>query len=87
MPVPHTVTCCPLGLLLAFSAALAAEPGPSPPAAPVPKMQMDAPMQGGMMKEGMKKGDVKRAAARKGRAMKPVMEREEKSMPPAAGRP
>ncbi len=39
-------------------------------------MKMDEPMHGEMKKKGMKKGDVKKAAERKGQEMKPVMEKE-----------
>lgn len=43
-------------------------------------MKMDQPMPGEMKKEGMMKGDVKKAAAKKQRDMKDVMEKEEKAM-------
>lgn len=43
-------------------------------------MKMDQPMPGEMKKEGMMKGDVKKAAEKKQRDMKDVMEKEEKAM-------
>lgn len=46
------------------------------------KMRMDEPMTTGMMKKGMMKGDVKSAADKKAKDMKPTVEQEEKSMPP-----
>lgn len=46
-------------------------------------MRMNEPMSTGMMKPGMKKGEVKRGAERKAREMQPAMEREQESMPPA----
>ena len=39
-------------------------------------MKMDEPMGGEMKKKGMKKGDVRKAAERKQREMKPTMEKE-----------
>ncbi|CAG4884077.1 conserved exported protein of unknown function [Georgfuchsia toluolica] len=45
------------------------------------KMKMDEPMTTGMMKKGMRKGDVKRMADRKAKVMQPLMEQEEKAMP------
>jgi len=44
-------------------------------------MKMDEPMSGEMKRKGMKKGDVKRAAEKKEREMKDMIENEEKSMP------
>lgn len=54
--------------------------GDEPAKAPVP-MKMDQPMAGEMKKEGMTKGDVRKAAAKKQRDMKDAMEKEEKAMP------
>jgi len=48
-------------------------------------MKMDEPMAGGMMREGMKKGDVKDAADEKYEKMKKRLEEEEQSMPPMPG--
>jgi len=60
----------------------AADPSP---AAELPKhqptMKMNEPMPTGMAKEGMKKGDVKSSADKKAKAMRPMMEQEEKAMP------
>ena len=43
-------------------------------------MKMDEPMYGEMKKKGMKRGDVRKAAEKKERAMKPMMEEERKAM-------
>ncbi|WP_040395804.1 hypothetical protein [Aromatoleum toluclasticum] len=51
------------------------------------KMKMDEPMETGMMKKGMMKGDVKKAADQKDRALQPMMEQEEKTMPAAPRKP
>ena len=40
-------------------------------------MNMDEPMAGGMKKEGMKKGDVKKAAEKKDRKMRRIIEKEQ----------
>ena len=45
-------------------------------------MNMDEPMDSGMMKEGMMKGDVQKSAAKKDEKMKEMLEKEEASMPP-----
>ena len=45
-------------------------------------MKMDEPMQGGMMKKGMMKGDVKESADKKNKEMEKMLEKEEESMPP-----
>jgi hypothetical protein len=45
------------------------------------KMKMDEPMETGMMKKGMTKGDVKKAAEEKARELQPMMEQEQKTMP------
>ena len=53
-----------------------------------PPAKMEEPMAGKMKKPGMKQGDVKKQAEKKRRAMKPMLEREEKEMPgqrPPAG--
>ncbi|HXE40691.1 MAG TPA: hypothetical protein VN639_19675 [Azonexus sp.] len=52
----------------------------SPP--PAKKMKMETPMASGMAKKGMKKGDVKKSADRKLKAMQPMIEQEQQSMPP-----
>ena len=49
--------------------------------APAKPMKMDEPMAGQMKKDGMKKGDVKKAAEKKDQMMKPILEKENKSMP------
>jgi hypothetical protein len=40
-------------------------------------MKMDEPMATGMAREGMKKGDILESAAKKEKAMKEMMQREE----------
>jgi hypothetical protein len=53
---------------------------PTPPSSTRKPMKMKEPMAGEMKKEGMAKGDVRKAAEEKEREMKPMMEKEEKSM-------
>jgi hypothetical protein len=43
---------------------------------------MEEPMAGKMKRPGMKQGDVKKSAEKKERVMKPMLEKEEKEMPP-----
>jgi hypothetical protein len=45
-----------------------------------PPAKMEEPMAGKMKKPGMKQGDVKKQAEKKRRAMKPMLEKEEKEM-------
>lgn len=71
---------------LAFCAQADDKPPRDAPQAPT-KMKADEPMTTGMMKKGMKKGDVKRAAEKKAQKMQPMMEQEEKLMPPAKTKP
>ena len=61
--------CIAAVLFAAGSGVYAADSGKS--------MKMDEPMHGQMKKKGMKKGDVKKAAEKKHRDMKPMMEKEE----------
>lgn len=68
--------------LVAAGADKAGAGGKPPPARK--HIRMSDPMTTGMMKPGMKKGEVKRAAERKSKDMAPAMEREEQSMPPPA---
>jgi len=68
------------GLGFGFGALAAGEPRAAQANEGEP-MRMDEPMSGGMMKKGMKKGDVKKAAEGKEREMKEMLEKEEKSMP------
>lgn len=61
-------------------------PGGKPP--PVRKnIRMTDPMTTGMMKPGMVKGEVKRAAERKAKLMAPAMEREQQAMPQPPAKP
>lgn len=48
------------------------------------KMKMNEPMTSGMAKAGMMKGDVKSAGEKKAKEMHPMMEQEQKAMPPEA---
>jgi hypothetical protein len=48
-----------------------------------PPAKMEEPMAGKMKRPGMKQGEVKKAAEKKQRAMKPKLEKEEKEMTPA----
>ena len=69
--------------LLALLISCAAGAGDSTGAAqPAPRpMPMNQPMPTKMAKPGMKTGDVKKAAERMDRRMKPMLEKEQKSMP------
>ena len=58
--------------------ALAADP-PKADTAKSKPMNMDEPMAGAMKKEGMKKGDVKKAAEKKDREMRKMIEKEQQS--------
>jgi len=68
-----------IDLGLAFGA-LAEDVRKQAPANESQPMKMDEPMSGEMMKKGMKKGDVKKAAEEKEREMKAKLEKEEQSM-------
>ena len=57
---------------------------PAQPAVVSSPMNMDQPMDGGMKKDAMKKGDVKKSAEAKDRMLDKRLESEEKSMPPAS---
>ena len=61
---------------IALAAILAAGTGTWGADAPGKPMKMDEPMHGEMKKKGMKKGDVKKAAKKREREMKPILERE-----------
>ncbi len=61
---------------IALAAILAAGAGAWGADAPGKPMKMDEPMHGEMKKKGMKKGDVKKAAKKREREMKPILERE-----------
>ena len=61
---------------IALAAILAAGTGAWAADAPGKPMKMDEPMHGDMKKKGMKKGDVKKAAKKREREMKPILERE-----------
>jgi len=50
-------------------------------------MNMDEPMEGGMMKKGMMKSDVKKSAEKKQKKMEEMLEKEEQSMPPIPAHP
>ena len=61
--------------ILLIGSALAAEPREKP-------LRKDEPIANKMKKPGMKQGDVKKEAQEKAREMKPMLEKEEKEMPP-----
>jgi len=63
--------------ILVAASVLAAEPREKP-------MRKDEPIANKMKKPGMKQGDVKKEAQEKAREMKPMLEKEEKEMPPPA---
>ena len=47
----------------------------------VKPINMDEPMEGGMMKKGMMKSDVKKSAGKKEKKMDKMLEKEQRSMP------
>ena len=47
-----------------------------------PAKKADEPMAGKMKKPGMKQGDVKKSSEKKKKEMKPMLEKESKSMEP-----
>ena len=61
---------------IALAAILAAGTGAWAADAPGKPMKMDEPMHGEMKKKSMKKGDVKKAAEKREREIKPILERE-----------
>ncbi len=61
---------------IALAAILAAGTGAWGADAPGKPMKMDEPMHGEMKKKGMTKGDVKKAAKKRARELKPILERE-----------
>ena len=79
----NLIPALPAAALLACLALAAQAAGQPPDAQPAQKesMRVDQPMTTGMMKKGMKQGDVKRKATKQAKKMQPAMEREEKSMP------
>ncbi|HZF19206.1 MAG TPA: hypothetical protein VE008_05805 [Burkholderiales bacterium] len=62
---------------IAMAAILATGTGAWAADAPGKPMKMDEPMHGEMKKKSMKKGDVKKAAEKKQRDMKPLIEKEQ----------
>jgi hypothetical protein len=67
-------------MCLALGVLAADKPGVEPAAQSEP-MKLDEPMAGQMKKKGMMKGDMKKAAEKKDREMRPMIEKEERSMP------
>ena len=53
----------------------------APKPKPAKKMKMNESMPTGMARQGMMKGEVKKAAEKKDKEMKPMMDQEEKAMP------
>lgn len=78
-----------LASLAAGSAVAAANADQAAGGKPPPRkaIRMNDPMTTGMMKPGMIKGEVKRAAERKAKDMQPAVAREEQSMPQAPAKP
>jgi hypothetical protein len=68
--------------LIAMTAAFVSLPASAAdPARPGKKeMPMDEPMHGQMKKPGMKTGDVKKSAEEKRQRLKPMLNKEERSM-------
>ena len=62
--------------IIALAAILAAGAGARAADAPGKPMKSDEPMHGEMKKQSMEKGDVRKAAKKKEREMKPILERE-----------
>ena len=84
----------PRSFAVLAAAAILSVAAASPPPAETPSvrpaarpMKMDEPMSGGMMKDGMTKGDMRQAAERKAKTMKPMMDADEKAMPAPAKTP
>jgi Spy/CpxP family protein refolding chaperone len=74
--------CIAIAAALVACSALAADP-----ARPGRKeMPMDEPMHGQMKKPGMKIGDVKKSAEKKRQRLKPMLEKEERSMEQGKGK-
>jgi hypothetical protein len=86
---PRVIVLLLIALAARVAAAALADQAPDTPAhAPVVSnpMNMDEPMQGGMKKKSMKKGDVKKSADEKNRMLDKKLEFEEGSMPAASSR-
>ena len=66
----------PIALATAATLAICLSAFAADPTAAGKPMNMDEPMPIKMMKPGMKKGDVKEAADKKQREMKPMLEKE-----------
>jgi hypothetical protein len=78
---PASAAAC--ALALAAGAVASAADAPKSESAKSKPMNMDEPMAGGMKKEGMKVGDVKKAAAKWDRKMRKMIETEQQSGPGA----
>ena len=78
-----------LAAIIAACLALGAHAANKPPLtnADKKKMKMNEPMTTGMMKKGMMKGDVKSAADKKSKEIKPMIKQEEESMHQDTGKP
>ncbi len=74
---PAVAAACTLAL--AAGAAATAADAPKAESAKSKPMNMDEPMAGGMKKEGMKVGDVKKAAEKWDRKMRKMIEKEQQS--------
>ena len=75
-------------LFIAMTAALVslAASGADPATPGKKQMPMDEPMHGQMRKPGMKTGDVKKSAEKKRQRLKPMLEKEERSMEQGKGK-
>jgi hypothetical protein len=75
-------------LFVAMTAALLslAASGAYPVESGKKQLPMDEPMHGQMRKPGMKTGDVKKSAEKKRRRLKPMLEKEERSMEHGKGK-
>jgi len=84
--IGSAIACLGLALVRAADIATPANDAPAPPAKVKVKkpMKMDQPMAGEMKKEGMMKGDMKKAADKKQRDMEDAMRKDEQAMKKAA---
>ena len=84
--IGSAIACLGLALVHAADTAIPANDAPAPPAKVKVKkpMKMDQPMAGEMKKEGMMKGDMKKAADKKQRDMEDAMRKDEQAMKKAA---
>jgi len=83
--IGSAIACLGLALVRAADIAIPANDAAPPAKVKVKKpMKMDQPMAGEMKKEGMMKGDMKKAADKKQRDMEDAMRKDEQAMKKAA---